>query len=151
MISDNVSFKEGTFSATATRLGINNVPDKEALMNMQIIAKKIFQPLRVYVGGPIKINSFYRSPKLNKAIGGSTKSQHCKGCAIDIDDVHGFKTNNQMYHWVKDNLNFDQLIWEFGDDDNPDWVHISYVNDKDNRNRRLRAERINGKTTYRII
>ena len=151
MISDNVSFKEGTFSATATRLGINNVPDKEALMNMQIIAKKIFQPLRVYVGGPIKINSFYRSPKLNKAIGGSTRSQHCKGCAIDIDDVHGFKTNNQMYHWVKDNLNFDQLIWEFGDDDNPDWVHISYVNDIDNRNRRLRAERINGKTTYRII
>jgi hypothetical protein len=151
MISDNVSFKEGTFSATATRLGINNVPDKEALMNMQIIAKKIFQPLRVYVGGPIKINSFYRSPKLNKAIGGSTRSQHCKGCAIDIDDVHGFKTNNQMYHWIKDNLNFDQLIWEFGDDDNPDWVHISYVNDKDNRNRRLRAERINGKTTYRII
>jgi len=151
MISDNVSFKEGTFSATATRLGINNVPDKEALMNMQIIAKKIFQPLRVYVGGPIKINSFYRSPELNKAIGGSTKSQHCKGCAIDIDDVHGFKTNNQMYHWIKDNLNFDQLIWEFGDDDNPDWVHISYVNDKDNRNRRLRAERINGKTTYRII
>jgi len=151
MISDNVSFKEGTFSATATRLGINNVPDKEALMNMQIIAKKIFQPLRVYVGGPIKINSFYRSPELNKAIGGSTKSQHCKGCAIDIDDVHGLKTNMQMYHWVKDNLNFDQLIWEFGDDDNPDWVHISYVNDKDNRNRRLRAERINGKTTYRII
>ena len=151
MISDNVSFKEGTFSATATRLDISNVPDKEALMNMQIIAKKIFQPLRVYVGGPIKINSFYRSPKLNKAIGGSTRSQHCKGCAIDIDDVHGFKTNNQMYHWIKDNLNFDQLIWEFGDDDNPDWVHISYVNDKDNRNRRLRAERINGKTTYRII
>ena len=151
MISENISFKEGTFSATATRLDISNVPDKEALMNMQILAKKIFQPLRVYVGGPIKINSFYRSPKLNKAIGGSTKSQHCKGCAIDIDDVHGFKTNNQMYHWVKDNLNFDQLIWEFGDDDNPDWVHISYVNDKDNRNRRLRAERINGKTTYRII
>ena len=151
MISDNISFKEGTFSATATRLGINNVPDKEALMNMMIIAKKIFQPLRVYVGGPIKINSFYRSPKLNKAIGGSTKSQHCHGCAIDIDDVHGFKTNMQMYHWIKDNLSFDQIIWEFGDDDNPDWVHVSYVNDKDNRNRRLRAERINGKTTYRII
>ena len=151
MISDNISFKEGTFSATATRLGINNVPDKEALMNMMIIAKKIFQPLRGYVGGPIKINSFYRSPKLNKAIGGSTKSQHCHGCAIDIDDIHGIKTNSQMYHWIKDNLNFDQLIWEFGDDDNPDWVHVSYVNDKDNRNRRLRAERINGKTTYRII
>ena len=151
MISENISFKEGIFSATATRLGINNVPDKEALMNMQIIAKKIFQTLRIYVGGPIKINSFYRSPELNKKIGGSTKSQHCKGCAIDIDDTHGLKTNMQMYHWIKDYLNFDQLIWEFGDDDNPDWVHVSYVNDKDNRNRCLRAERIDGKTTYRII
>ena len=151
MISENISFKEGVFSATAIRLGIINVPDKEALMNMQIIAKKIFQPLRIYVGGPIKINSFYRSPELNKKIGGSTKSQHCKGCAIDIDDTHGLKTNMQMYHWIKDYLNFDQLIWEFGDDDNPDWVHVSYVNDKDNRNRCLRAERSDGKTTYRII
>ena len=151
MISENISFKEGTFSATATRLGIVNVPDRDVLMNMQIIAKKIFQPLRVYVGGPIKINSFYRSPELNKKIGGSTKSQHCQGCAIDIDDVHGIKTNSQMYGWIKDNLNFDQLIWEFGDDDNPDWVHVSYVNDKDNRNRCLKAERIEGKTTYKII
>jgi len=151
MISENISFKEGVFSATAIRLGMDNLPDKEALMNMQIIAKKIFQPLRVYVGGPIKINSFYRSPKLNEKIGGSSKSQHCQGCAIDIDDTHGLKTNMQMYHWIKDYLNFDQLIWEFGDDDNPDWVHISYVNDKDNRNRCLRAERISGKTTYRII
>lgn len=151
MISENISFKEGTFSATATRLGIVNVPDRDVLMNMQIIAKKIFQPLRVYVGGPIKINSFYRSPELNKKIGGSTKSQHCQGCAIDIDDVHGIKTNSQMYGWIKDNLNFDQLIWEFGDDDNPDWVHVSYVNDKDNRNRCLKAERIKGKTTYKII
>ena len=151
MISENISFKEGTFSATATRLDISNVPDKEALMNMQILAKKIFQPLRVYVGGPIKINSFYRSPTLNEKIGGSKKSQHCQGCAIDIDDVHGIKTNSQMYHWVKDNLNFDQLIWEFGDDDNPDWVHISYVNNKDNRNRCLRAEKTNNRTTYRII
>tara|TARA_R110001583_G_scaffold63430_2_gene185755 strand:+ start:28 stop:483 length:456 start_codon:yes stop_codon:yes gene_type:complete len=151
MISENISFKEGVFSATATRLGIINVPNRDVLMNMQIIAKKIFQPLRIYVGGPIKINSFYRSPELNKKIGGSTKSQHCQGCAIDIDDVHGIKTNSQMYGWIKDNLNFDQLIWEFGDDDNPDWVHVSYVNDKDNRNRCLKAERIDGKTTYRII
>ena len=151
MISENISFKEGVFSATATRLGIINVPNRDVLMNMQIIAKKIFQPLRIYVGGPIKINSFYRSPELNKKIGGSRKSQHCQGCAIDIDDVHGIKTNSQMYGWIKDNLNFDQLIWEFGDDDNPDWVHVSYVNDKDNRNRCLKAERIDGKTTYRII
>ena len=151
MISENISFKEGTFSATATRLGINNVPDKDALMNMMILGKKIFEPLRVYVGGPIKVNSFYRSPKLNKAIGGSTKSQHCQGCAIDIDDIHGFKTNMQMYHWVKDNLNFDQLIWEFGDDDNPDWIHVSYVSEAENRNRCLKAYRSNGKTKYIVI
>ena len=132
MLSDHISFKEGTFSATATRLNISNVPDKDSLMNMQILARKIFEPLRVYVAGPIKINSFYRSPKLNEKIGGSRKSQHCQGCAIDIDDIHGIKTNNQMYYWVKENLNFDQLIWEFGDDDNPDWVHISYINNKDN-------------------
>ena len=151
MISENISFKEGTFSATATRLGINNVPDKEALMNMQILAKKIFEPLRVYVGGPIKVNSFYRSPDLNKAIGGSRKSQHCQGCAIDIDDVFGVRTNAQMYHWVKDNLDFDQMIWEFGDEDNPDWVHISYVNSKDNRNRCLRAVKCASGTSYRVI
>ena len=151
MISDHVSFKEGTFSATASRLGLPNVPSKEHLANMQVLAKKVFEPLRVYVGGPIRINSFYRGPKLNKAIGGSKKSQHCCGQAIDIDDVFGYKTNDQMYHWVKDNLDFDQMIWEFGDDDNPDWVHISYVNAETNRNRRLRAYRNNGKTSYRVI
>ena len=151
MISENISFKEGTFSATATRLGLPNAPSKEHLANMQVLAKKIFQPLRVYVAGPIKINSFYRGPELNKAIGGSKKSQHCKGQAMDIDDVFGYKTNNQMYHWVKDNLDFDQMIWEFGDDDNPDWVHISYVNAETNRNRCLKASRSNGKTSYEVI
>ena len=95
MISDHVSFKEGTFSATASRLGLPNVPSKEHLANMQVLAKKVFEPLRVYVGGPIRINSFYRGPKLNKAIGGSKKSQHCCGQAIDIDDVFGYKTNDQ--------------------------------------------------------
>ena len=151
MISDNISFKEGTFSATATRLGIENVPSKESLMNMQILAKKVFQPLRIYVNGPIKINSFYRSPKLNKAIGGSSKSQHCFGYAMDIDDTFGIRTNAQMYHWVRENLNFDQMIWEFGSDDNPDWVHVSYVSDEDNRNRCLKAYRENGKTKYMVI
>ena len=78
MISEHISFKEGTFSATATRLGLPNAPSKDHLFNMQMLAKKVFEPLRVYVGGPIKINSFYRGPELNKAIGGSKKSQHCK-------------------------------------------------------------------------
>jgi hypothetical protein len=151
MISENISFKEGTFSATATRLGLPNAPSKEHLANMQVLAKKIFQPLRVYVGGPIKINSFYRGPELNKAIGGSKKSQHCKGQAMDIDDVFGHKTNAQMYHWIKENLNYDQMIWEFGDEDNPDWVHVSYVDAETNRNRCLKASRNNGKTSYEVI
>ena len=151
MISENISFKEGTFSATATRLGLPNAPGKEHLVNMQVLAKKIFQPLRVYVSGPIKINSFYRGPELNKAIGGSKKSQHCKGQAMDIDDVFGHKTNAQMYHWIKENLNYDQMIWEFGDEDNPDWVHVSYVDADTNRNRCLKACRVNGKTTYEVI
>ena len=151
MISDHISFKEGTFSATATRLGLPNAPSKEHLSNMQILAKKIFEPLRVYVSGPIKINSFYRGPELNKAIGGSRKSQHCKGHAMDIDDTFGYKTNAQMYHWIKENLDFDQMIWEFGDDDNPDWVHVSYVNAETNRNRCLRASRCASGTSYTVI
>ena len=151
MISENISFKEGVFSATATRLGLDNLPDKEALMNMQIIAKKIFQPLRVYVGGPIKINSFYRSPELNEKIGGSPNSQHCKGQAMDIDDVHGYKSNAEMFQYIKKNLDFDQMIWEFGDRDNPDWVHVSYVALNKNRRRCLSAIRQDGKTRYKII
>jgi len=151
MISDHISFKEGTFSATATRLRLPNAPSKEHLSNMQILAKKIFEPLRVYVSGPIKINSFYRGPELNKAIGGSRKSQHCHGQAMDIDDTFGYKTNAQMYHWIKENLDFDQMIWEFGDDDNPDWVHVSYVNAEANRNRCLKASRCASGTSYTVI
>ena len=151
MISDHISEKESVYSRTAIRLGINNEPTEEHRDNMCLLAENIFEPLRSYVGGPIKINSFYRSPELNKAIGGSTKSQHCHGQAIDIDDTFGRMTNAEMYHWIKDNLDFDQMIWEFGDDDNPDWVHVSYVNDDDNRNRCLMAYKENGKTKYAVI
>jgi acyl-ACP thioesterase len=118
---------------------------------MEIIAEKVFEPLRKWVGGPIKINSFFRSPELNKAIGGSTTSQHCKGQAMDIDDTFGHASNAEMYHWIKDNLDFDQMIWEFGDDDNPDWVHISYVSEDKNRNRCLLAYKENKKTKYKVI
>jgi len=115
------------------------------------VAENIFEPLREWVGGPIKINSFFRSKDLNKAIGGSSKSQHCEGRAIDIDDTYGHKTNAEMYHYIRDNIDFDQLIWEFGTDENPDWVHVSYVSPDENRRRCLKAERIEGKTTYRVI
>tara|TARA_R110002073_G_scaffold157039_1_gene312312 strand:- start:1277 stop:1732 length:456 start_codon:yes stop_codon:yes gene_type:complete len=151
MISKHISYKEGVYSITATRRGISNDPDDEQLVNMELIAEKVFEPLREYVGGPIKINSFFRSPDLNKAIGGSSKSQHCKGQAIDIDDTFGVVANSDMYNYIKNNLDFDQLIWEFGDDDNPNWVHVSYVSEFDNRKRCLRAYKGNGKTLYNII
>jgi hypothetical protein len=151
MISNHISYKEGVYSTTATRRGIDNVPNDEQLANMELIAEKVFEPLREWVDGPIKVNSFFRSVDLNKAIGGSSKSQHCKGQAIDIDDTYGKVANSEMYHYIKKNLDFDQLIWEFGDDDNPNWVHVSYVSEEDNRRRCLRAKRKNGKTTYSII
>lgn len=147
-ISEHISYKEATRSATALRLGIDNVPNQYELQNMEMVAKHVFEPLRKAVGAPIKINSFYRSQDLNKAIGGSTKSQHCQGRAIDIDDVYGSVTNAYMYEWIKENLSFDQLIWEFGTDANPDWVHVSYVDGDSNRQRCLRAIRENGKTKY---
>ena len=151
MISKHISSKEGVYSNTALRRGIKNEPNKEQLANMQLIAEKIFEPLRKYVGGPIKITSFFRCPELNTAIGGSTTSQHCKGQAMDIDDTFGYKTNAEMYVFIKEHLDFDQMIWEFGDDNNPAWVHISYVSPEKNRNKCLKAYKSGGKTKYKII
>ena len=151
MISKHISYKESTRSTTALRLGIDNEPNKEQLENMKLVANNVFEPLRVFINGPIKVNSFFRSPDLNKAIGGSTRSQHCKGQAIDIDDTYGKATNAEMYWWIKENLDFDQMIWEFGNNDNPDWVHVSYVSPDKNRNRCLKAYREDGKTKYKVI
>ena len=151
MISKHISDREGVYSITATRRGIDNTPSEEHLENMKLLAEKIFEPLRKWVGGPIRINSFYRGPELNKAIGGSSKSQHCKGQAMDIDDTGCHKTNAEMYAWIKDNVDFDQMIWEFGDDENPNWVHVSYVSPGENRNRCLKAYKKGGKTKYMVI
>jgi len=134
-ISKHISYKEGVYSRTAMRRSIKNNPNAEQMENMISIAEEVFEPLRMWVGGPIKINSFFRSPELNKAIGGSGKSQHCHGQAIDLDDTFGRATNAEMYKFIKENLDFDQMIWEFGDDDNPDWVHVSDVSPEQNRNR----------------
>ena len=150
-ISEHISLKEGIKSHTATRLNIDNIPRELDLINMKTIAKEVFEPLRKWVDGPIAINSFYRSPKLNSAIGGSTTSQHCIGCALDLDDNYGHKTNAEMYHYIQQNLDFDQIIWEFGDEKNPDWVHVSYVSEDANRRRCLQAYKENGKTKYKII
>ena len=149
MISKHISEREGVYSTTATRRGIVNVPNVEELNNMRLLAKEVFEPLRTYVGGPIKINSFFRCSELNKAIGGSSKSQHCKGQAIDIDDTFGRMTNAEMYYWIKEHLDFDQMIWEFGDDDNPAWVHVSWVSHRTNRKKLTVAYKENGKTKYK--
>jgi len=100
-ISEHISLKEAIKSHTATRLNIDNTPRELDLVNMKTIAEKVFEPLRKWVGGPIAINSFYRSPKLNSAIGGSTTSQHCIGCALDLDDNYGYKTNAEMYEYIR--------------------------------------------------
>ena len=150
-ISKHISYKEGVYSTTAKRLGIDNTPNAYALQNMELLAEKVFEPLREYVNGPIAINSFYRSPELNQAIGGSSKSQHCEGRAIDIDDTYGYMSNKEMYEYIKNNLDFDQIIWEFGTDDNPDWVHVSYVDHDFNRQRCLKAYKEDGKTKYMVI
>ena len=150
-ISKHISEKEATKSITALRLNLDNTPGAYERQNMELIAEKIFEPLRAQANGPIKINSFYRSKDLNKAIGGSEKSQHCEGRAIDLDDLYGYMTNAEMFNWIKNNLDFDQLIWEFGDDHNPDWVHVSYVDNDFNRQRCLKAYKENGKTKYKII
>ena len=151
-ISEHISYKEGVYSITALRLGLNNDPTKAHLTNMELLAEKVFEPLRKHVNGPIKINSFYRGPELNKAIGGSSKSQHCEGRAMDIDDNYGYMSNADMFEYIKNNLSFDQMIWEFGNSDNPDWVHVSYVNEDANRNRCLLAYKDeNNKTKYKTI
>ena len=151
MISEHISYKESVYSRTATRLNIDNNPNDRQLLNMETIADEVFEPLRMWVGGPIKINSFFRSPELNTAIGGSTKSQHCQGQAIDLDDTFGRATNAEMYEFIKEHLDFDQIIWEFGNDDSPDWVHVSYVSAQENRKRCLLAYKEKGKSKYKVI
>lgn len=150
-ISEHITYAEAIHSNTAKRMGIENIPNEEQIANMFTIAEMIFQPLRSFVGGPIKITSFFRSPKLNQAIGGSKSSQHCKGQAMDLDDVYGHKTNAEMFMYIRENLDFDQLIWEFGDEENPNWIHVSYVDKQKNRNRCLKAYKDNGKTKYKVI
>ena len=150
-ISEHITYSESIKSSTAIRKGIENIPTEYQMQNMSQVADKVFEPLRKWVGGAIKVTSFFRSAALNEAIGGSASSQHCKGQAIDLDDVYGHKSNAEMYQWIKENLNFDQLIWEFGTDMNPNWIHVSYVNDEDNRNKCLKAYKENGKTKYKVI
>lgn len=148
-ISKHITWEEATKSATAEKKEIANVPSEVEIVAMKKLAKEIFEPLREWAGEPIRVNSFYRSAELCEAIGSKATSQHTKGQAIDIDAM-GEKTNADLFNYIKDNLNFDQLIWEYGDDENPDWVHISYVGVNGNRNRILKAVKKGKKTIYEI-
>ena len=145
-ISKHLTLEELTYSETAIKLGIVNVPNQLQTENLKTLALKVFEPVREHFGVPIHISSGYRIMNLNQALNGSITSQHCKGEAIDIDMKGDKVSNAQIFHWIKDNLKYDQLIWEFGDKKNPDWVHVSYT--KENRQQTLRAVKLNGKTKY---
>ena len=151
-LSKHLDLSEVTRSESAKRNQISNMPTGEHIANFITLAEKVFEPIREHFGVPIHISSGYRSKELNAKIGGSASSQHCKGQAIDIDMDGGTNgvTNKMVYDYIKDNLPFDQLIWEFGDDTNPDWVHVSY-NEGKNRNQKLKAIKSNGKTSYTAI
>jgi zinc D-Ala-D-Ala carboxypeptidase len=148
-ISPNLNLAEITRSDTAKRHGIDNTPTAEHLENFKLLADKVFEPIREHFKTPIFISSGYRSKALNSFIKGSLSSQHCTGQAIDIDmdGSNGEVTNRMVFDFIKNKLDFDQLIWEFGTDFNPDWVHVSYVKGK-NRKQKLKAIRTSGKTTY---
>jgi hypothetical protein len=114
---------------------------------MILIAEKVFQPLREWCDHPIKINSMYRSEALNTALKGSKSSQHRFGQALDLDTL-GEKSNADLFNYISENLSYDQLIWEAGTDDEPDWIHVSYVNEEKNRKQRLKMKRKGARTQY---
>ncbi len=147
-LSKHLTLAEAIRSESAKRLGISNMPTPEHLENGKILADKIFEPIREFVGGPVYISSFYRSKSLNSAIGGSKSSQHCTMEAMDIDMDGTGTTNKEIFDFIKDNLEFDQLINEFPVNGNPSWVHVSYNTKGTQRRQILKASKINGKTVY---
>jgi hypothetical protein len=149
-LSEHLDLSEVIRSESAKRKGISNMPTPEHIENFKLLAEKVFQPIREHFRCPIHISSGYRSKELNAAIGGSATSEHCSGQAIDIDmdGTPNGVTNRMVFDYIKDNLDFNQLIFEFGDAQNPDWVHVSYSATGNQRKQILRASRVNGKTTY---
>ncbi len=146
-LSANFTLKELTKSDTATRLGLDNTPDDEALENLKTLCEKVLQPVREHYGKSVTVNSAYRSPESNAAVGGSKTSDHCKGMAADIEIVG--VANADLAQWIMDNLEYTQLILEFYTPGIPDsgWVHVSY--DPNNlKKQELTATKVAGKTTY---
>ena len=144
-----VSLKELLFSETATRLGIDNTPTDQVLINLQTLIYEVITPI-INQFGDIKITSGYRSPELCKAIGSSVTSQHCLGQAVDCE-VIGIP-NKELADWVVNHLSYDQCILEFWkpEEANSGWVHVSY-NKAGNRKMYLRAYKANGRTMYEVL
>ena len=144
-----VSLKELLFSETATRLGIDNTPTDQVLINLQTLIYEVITPI-INQFGDIKITSGYRSPELCKAIGSSVTSQHCLGQAVDCEVIG--VPNKDLADWVVNHLNYDQCILEFWkpEEANSGWVHVSY-NKAGNRKMYLRAYKANGRTMYEVL
>ncbi len=149
MISKNFTLAELCNSAAAKRFGINNNPDDKVIKNLELLAKNILQPIRDHFDKAIHIVSGYRSPGLNKKVGGASNSQHLIGQAVDIDNDNTDISNAEIFNYIKENLKFDQLIWEFGNDESPDWVHVSYSAKP--RKQILRAYKDGSRTFYKKI
>jgi zinc D-Ala-D-Ala carboxypeptidase len=147
-LSKNFSLAEFEKSQTATRRGLDNSMPKEHLDNATALCENVLQKVRDHFG-PVNINSGYRGDELNKAVGGSSRSQHCKGQAADIE-VAGVP-NYHLAKWIEENTDFDQVILEFYTSGIPDsgWVHVSY-NTEENRGKSLTASRVDGKTQYSL-
>lgn len=149
MISKNFTLAELCNSAAAKRFGISNNPDDKVIKNLELLAKNILQPIRDHFEKPIHVVSGYRSPGLNKKVGGAANSQHLTGQAVDIDNDNTSISNAEIFNYIKENLKFDQLIWEFGNDESPDWVHVSYSTKP--RKQILRAYKDGSRTFYKKI
>jgi zinc D-Ala-D-Ala carboxypeptidase len=148
-ISDHISYTEATKSSTAIRHGIDNTPDRRTLERMKLLALKVFEPVRKHFGIAIAITSFFRCSALNLIVGGSKTSQHVTGEAMDLDgDVYGLISNTDIFHYIKDNMEVDQLIAEFKDKDHPAWIHVSFKKEN-NRNQILISLKENGTVVYK--
>lgn len=146
-----LTFGESIKSTTARNLKIDNTPNDEQYNNIQTLYNHVYGPL-CDVFGKLPVNSVFRSPKLNKAVGGSTSSQHMKGQAIDIDcDGLGpdQPTNKSLFAYIRERIDFDQMIYEDVDQyGNPGWIHVSYVSKKENRKQALMMKIVRGKKVY---
>ena len=148
-LSKNFSLKEMTASQTAERKGINNNPNDDQITALQKLCENILQPVRDHYATPVTVSSGFRSEDLCEAIGSSKNSQHAKGQAADFE-IFGVP-NAELAKWIAENLDFDQLILEYHNPEEPNsgWIHCSYKNDEDNRKQVLRAYRNDdGKTVY---